>query len=439
MPTNLSVRCDTGEHVVHSGTTIIHRTVCVVYALPVGIATSLRQMTGRDPNEEERGASDLEVFYDLVFVVAFSIAGVQLAEYLAEGHYRTAIIGYGIATFAAVWAWINFAWFSSAFDTDDWVYRLLTLVQMIGVAIIAIGMPAVFESIDADEHVDIAVVVIGYLVMRAAMVVQWLRAAAQAREYRATALTYALMTAIAQVGWVVVAALPLDLMPTLVGIAVCMAIELLGPGIAETRFASTPWHPGHIVERYSTLVVITLGEGVVGTVAVLQAIIGNTGWSVETAALGLAAMGVTFAMWWLYFGLDVGRPLAQRPGRSFVFGYGSMLIVVSCAAVGSGIHLIALWLEKETAISEIAVYAAIAIPLTIFCLGTIAMYYFLAGMDRRLIPLVFASMVPLILGAVIAAAGANLLVAAMVGCLAPVMAVLVVEVSVRLAVPRSSR
>lgn len=252
------------------------------------------------------------------------------------GHFRTAIVGYSLATFAAVWAWINFAWFSSAFDTDDWVYRLLTLVQMIGVAIIAIGMPAVFESIDADQHVDIAVVVIGYLVMRAAMILQWLRAAAQAPDYRSTCLVYALMTTIAQVGWVAVAVVPLNLTPTLIGIAICMAIELLGPGIAETRFSGTPWHPGHIVERYSTLIVITLGEGVVGTVAVLQAIIGNTGWSVETAILGLAAMGVTFAMWWLYFGLDVGRPLARRPQGSFVFGYGSMVIIVSSAAVGSG-------------------------------------------------------------------------------------------------------
>ena len=152
-------------------------------------------MSGRDPMQEQRAASGLEVFYDLVFVVAFSIAGVQLAEYLAHGHYRAAILGYGIATFAAVWAWINFAWFSSAFDTDDWLYRLLTLVQMIGVAIIAIGMPPVFASIDADAHVDLVVVIVGYLVMRAAMIAQWLRAAAQAPDYRATCLTYAGMTA----------------------------------------------------------------------------------------------------------------------------------------------------------------------------------------------------------------------------------------------------
>lgn len=64
------------------------------------------------------------------------------------------------------------------------------------------------------------------------------------------------------------------------------------------------------------------------------------------------------------------------------------------------------------------------------------MYYFLAGMDRRLIPLVVGSVSPLVVGALIAAAGGELLIAVVVGCLAPVVAVLVVELSVRLAVAR---
>lgn len=397
----------------------------------VSVSTTIRRMSGRDPAEDGRAASDLEVFYDLVFVVAFSIAGAQLAEYLAEGHYRAAVIGYVIATFAAVWAWINFAWFSSAFDTDDWVYRLLTLVQMVGVAIIAIGLPPVFASIDANRHVDLAVVVIGYIVMRAGMIVQWLRAAVQAPEYRATCLTYALMTTVAQVGWVAVAAVSMTLGPTLIAIAVCMVAELLGPAIAETRFRATPWHPGHIVERYSTLVVITLGEGVVGTVAVLQAVIGRTGWSTETAVLGLTAMGVTFAMWWLYFQLEVGRPLAARPGMAFVFGYGSMPIVIGCAAVGAGLHVVAMWLEGEAEISQAAVYGAVAVPLAVFCLGTIVMFYLLAGADRLLIPLFLAASVPLIAGGVLAVSGVGLLACVVVGCLTPVLPLLLVEASAR--------
>ncbi|MCF8606330.1 low temperature requirement protein A, partial [Gordonia sp. HY442] len=98
-------------------------------------------MAGRDPDEGERAGSGLEVFYDLIFVVLFSVAGVQLADYLADGKVFVAVVGYVLVSFSAIWAWINFAWFASAFDTDDPWFRLSVLVQMIGVSVMAVGVP----------------------------------------------------------------------------------------------------------------------------------------------------------------------------------------------------------------------------------------------------------------------------------------------------------
>ena len=95
-------------------------------------------MTGRDPHEEHRVATPLELLYDLMFVVARCVAGNEAAHFVAEGHWRTALIGFGSAMFAVIWAWIQNTWFASAYDTDDWIYRLLTLVQMIGVLVLAL-------------------------------------------------------------------------------------------------------------------------------------------------------------------------------------------------------------------------------------------------------------------------------------------------------------
>src|SRR5206468_1814117 len=61
---------------------------------------------------------------------------------------------FGYATFAICWAWINFLWFSSAYDTDDWIFRLVTMMQMIGVLILAIGLPKMFASIERGERID---------------------------------------------------------------------------------------------------------------------------------------------------------------------------------------------------------------------------------------------------------------------------------------------
>ena len=89
------------------------------------------------------------------------------------------MIGFGFATFAVSWAWIFCRWFASAYDTDDWIYRLPTMVQMVGVLILALGLPAMFESLHEGEHVDNGVMVLGYVVMRVPMVLQWWRASRQ--------------------------------------------------------------------------------------------------------------------------------------------------------------------------------------------------------------------------------------------------------------------
>ena len=60
----------------------------------------MSRMSGRDPSEVHRAATPLELLFDLTFVIAFGLAGVQLAHFLADAHYATAIIGYCFAAFA---------------------------------------------------------------------------------------------------------------------------------------------------------------------------------------------------------------------------------------------------------------------------------------------------------------------------------------------------
>src|SRR3712207_3424897 len=90
------------------------------------------------------------------------------------------------------WAWINFTWFASAYDTDDWVFRLATMVQMFGVLVLALGLPEMFASVDEGDVVDNRVMVAGYVVMRVALVFQWLRAARQDPARRRACFTYAI-------------------------------------------------------------------------------------------------------------------------------------------------------------------------------------------------------------------------------------------------------
>jgi hypothetical protein len=112
----------------------------------------------------------LELFYDLTFVVAFGTAADQLAHYLADGHLGPAIGGFCFAVFAVTWAWMNYSWFASAYDNDDWVFRVATMVQMVGVIILSLGIPEMLASIDRGVALDIGIMVAGYVVMRVPMV-----------------------------------------------------------------------------------------------------------------------------------------------------------------------------------------------------------------------------------------------------------------------------
>jgi low temperature requirement protein LtrA len=78
-----------------------------------------RRIDGRDPHETERVATPVELRFDLTFATSFGLAASEVAPALAEGHFIAGLVGFGFASFAICWAWINFSWFSSAYDTDD--------------------------------------------------------------------------------------------------------------------------------------------------------------------------------------------------------------------------------------------------------------------------------------------------------------------------------
>jgi low temperature requirement protein LtrA len=87
----------------------------------------LRPMVGRDPAERHRSATPLELLFDVTFVAAFAQASEQAAHFIAEGHFTTAATGFVFVTFAVCWAWVSFSWFASAFDTDDWFFRPVSI------------------------------------------------------------------------------------------------------------------------------------------------------------------------------------------------------------------------------------------------------------------------------------------------------------------------
>jgi low temperature requirement protein LtrA len=383
-----------------------------------------RRFTGRDPDEAHRVSTPLELLYDLTIVVAFGTAADELAHAIAEDHVGAGVAGFAFAAFAVSWAWLNYSWFASAYDTDDWVFRLATMVQMVGVIVLSLGLPQMFASIDRGGTLDNGVMVAGYVVMRVALVSLWWQVARHDREHAAAARIYMTTVGIAQVGWIAVALVALRIGPTFAAVAVLVALELTGPRVAERRYG-TPWHAHHIAERYGLLVIITLGEVILGTVAALNAVVhGEAGWTVDAALLAVAGVGLTFGCWWMYFVVPWAEPLVRHRERSFVFGYGHLVIFAALAAMGGGLHVAALGLDGEAKIGTTATVLSAAIPVAIY----VAVYYALYSLLMRArdpfhLGLVAGTAAMVVLAVVLAVSGADMPVCLLVLMLAPLVTV----------------
>jgi low temperature requirement protein LtrA len=318
-----------------------------------------RPMVARATDEEHRTATVLELLFDLCFVVAVASAASALHHEVAEDHVGDGVIGYASVFFAIWWAWMNFTWFASAYDTDDVAYRLTTLVQIAGALILAAGVP---EAMDGG---DFAVITVGYVVMRLAMVAQWLRAAGSDPPHRRSALRYAVGIAVLQVGWVLRLFLPEG--PGYAGFLVLVAAELAIPIWAE-RAAPTTWHPRHIAERYGLFTLIVLGECVLASTLAIQMALEEDAALADLATTAAGGLLTVFGMWWLYFAKESHEFLTSLR-VAIVWGYGHYLVFASAAAVGAGLAVNVDYLTDHAAIGARGAAAAFTIPVALFLLA----------------------------------------------------------------------
>jgi low temperature requirement protein LtrA len=321
-------------------------------------------MTARDSADAHRVSTPLELFFDLTFVVAVSQASVQLHHGLIDGHAARAIEVYPMVFFAVWWAWMNFTWFASAYDTDDTLYRLTVFVQMIGVLVLAAGVPRAFAG------GDFTIATWAYVVMRLAMVSQWIRASQHDPDRHRTAIRYAGGIAVLQVGWV--ARLLLHGRPGTVGFVALVVLELLVPAWAE-RPARTTWHPRHMAERYGLFTIIVLGESILSaTVGVQVALDARRSFArlVPVIAGGLL---IVFSLWWIYFAMP--REQATEHSRAtfhermrgpFIWGYGHFFVFASAAATGAGLAVAVDHVTGTSPLHDWQAGAATTVPVAVY-------------------------------------------------------------------------
>lgn len=323
-------------------------------------------------------ASPLELFFDLCFVVAIAQAGVALVHAVAEGHAGQGVLDYAMVFFAIWWAWMNFTWFASAYDNDDVLYRVVTLVQIAGVLVLAAGVSRAF-----GEH-DFLVVWLGYLIMRLALAAQWLRAARTAEgAERTTALRYASGVLLCMVGWLGLVVLPEPARPWV--FLVMVVAELSVPMFAERDFM-TSWHPHHIAERYGLFTIIVLGETIAAATVAVKSAVDEHDALGELVPIAVGGLLIVFAAWWIYFVVPIHGHL-RSSAQAFLWGYGHYLIFASAAAIGAGLEVAVEQAVGTAHVSTTTASAAVTVPTALFLVTVWALHarHFKVGLAQQLV------------------------------------------------------
>ncbi|PVG84696.1 low temperature requirement protein A [Nocardioides gansuensis] len=343
-------------------------------------------MRARDIDEEHRAATPLELFFDLVFVVAIAAGARELHHGLAEGH-LDAVLGFTMVFLATWWAWMNFTWFASAYDCDDVVYRVLTFLIMTGSLGVAAGVHDMF--VDGQSTILVG----GYCLMRLAMVALWLRAAAGHPERRRTCLTYAAGITLVQAYWV--ARLLVSGEEAVVAtFFLGMALELLVPWVAE-RNGRTPFHPHHIAERYGLFTIIVLGEVILSIVIALEGAFRHpTG---DLVMLVLGALLVVLSMWWLYFKRDHADLFhSSRQRVIFLIGYGHLFVFASVAAAGAALAAAVDVVTHHAHASPQFAGLALGVPVAAYCVVLAGMHAADDGSALTMVPAALTGLVVLV-------------------------------------------
>ncbi len=255
---------------------------------------------------------------------------------------------------------------------------------MAGVIVVAIGIPALFESVAEGQHFVGAVMVAGYVIMRLAVIARWLRVASGDPRFRGLAIANGVTVGVAQVGWVVFILLPVALS---VSLWLLLVLWLGGPILVELwgrrRGAGSPWHPHHIAERYSLMAIIALGETVTGTLSAAQQISAAQGWTLDAVVVIGTGIVVSFALWWAYFLLPSAPILVIRRDKVIPWAYGHLVLFGSIAAVGAGLHVIGYVYDAHAPASVLTAISAIGLPVLLFVACVYALHAWLVSVPSR--------------------------------------------------------
>jgi low temperature requirement protein LtrA len=240
--------------------------------------------------DEER-VTPLELFFDLVFVLAITqCTALMAADPSWEGLAR------GLLVLGVLWwCWVGYAWLTSVVDPEEGLVRLAIFAAMAAILVCALAVPHAFNS--AGLWFAGA-----YAAARGGQIALMLLASREQAALRhSTLYGLSFTTLIAAVILVVASQTDGVLQGALWALA--LGLDMAGPffiGVEGWQLV-----PGHFAERHGLIIIIALGESIVAVGAGA-----NTAMDLGVVTAAVLGMALAAALWWLYF--DVVAIVAAR-------------------------------------------------------------------------------------------------------------------------------
>jgi low temperature requirement protein LtrA len=239
--------------------------------------------------EEER-VTPLELFFDLVFVLAITQCTTLMSRHATWTGLAQGLLVLGVLW----WSWTGYAWLTSVVDPEEGAVRIVMFAAMAAFLIDALCVPEAFASLALAFA-------LAYGVVRAAHIALFMLASRGDPKLRSSVIGLAGSTAVG-VG-LLVAASALDGIAQGGMWALALLLDMGGPYL----FGAEGWKlvPGHFAERHQLIVIIALGESIVAI-----GVGAGAGLSVGQAAAAVLGIAVAAALWWIYF--DVVAQVSSR-------------------------------------------------------------------------------------------------------------------------------
>lgn len=271
----------------------------------------------------ERRVGFLDLFYDLIFVVAIA----QIAHGLAAHPDRSHLGAFLLLLMPLFWTWLGHTFYCDRFENRDLSHMAYTFVSMLPI----LGM-AVFAH---DGRGETAFgFIMSYVAARSILVFMYLRASLYNESGRAVWNRLAAGFTVGASLWVASAFVDGTLRVVLQVLG--LAIDMLVPvWLRLTLIQGLPnFADGRLKERLGLIMIIVLGESIAGTAGGL-AEVHDLGWRQGLTAL--FAMVFAFGLFFTYYEMVPRQRLKPGATPNFLRNYLHFPLLLAVTATGAGV------------------------------------------------------------------------------------------------------